>query len=125
MAAALFHKAPATDYSSARTCCLSLQGVSEFSDVTLVVEDQSALEAHKVVLSAKNPFKRTNMEDEFWIQASDGTTLPVLYTKNTAIAVIKRTHNQHPADAVEPKISKTFEKQVIHEARNTLFRKVS
>ena len=65
------------------------------------------------------------MEDEFWIQASDGTTLPVLYTKNTAITVIKRIHNQHPADAVEPKISKTFEKQVIHEARNTLFRKVS
>ena len=66
------------------------------------------------------------MEEEFWIQASDGTSPPVLYTKNTAIAVIKRVQNQHPYEAVEPMISKTFRNvQVLHEARNTLFRKAT
>ena len=49
------------------------------------------------------------MEDKFWSQASGDGTTPVLYTKNTVIAVFKRIHNQHPAEAVEPRISKTFD----------------
>ena len=52
-----------------------LRGVSKFCDVTLVYDDQTAVERHQVLLSAKNPFKWTKMEDEFWSQASgDGTT---------------------------------------------------
>ena len=67
------------------------------------------------------------MEDEFWIQEHGDTGPPVLYTKNKAIAVIKRIHNQHPLDAVEPKISKTFgaNAQILHEARNTLYNHVT
>ena len=65
------------------------------------------------------------MEDEFWIQDSNGTT-PVLYTKNIIISVIKRIQNQHPYEAVEPMISKTFGTgQILHEARNTLYRKAT
>ena len=66
------------------------------------------------------------MEDFFFIQDGDGTNPPVLYTKNIAIAVIKRIHSQHPVEAVEPKVSKSFKNaQVLHEARNTLYRNVT
>ena len=66
------------------------------------------------------------MEDEFWIQGRADTGPPVLYTKNHVIAVIKRINNQHPLEAVEPKISKTFENvHVLHEARNTLYNYVT
>ena len=50
----------------------------------------------------------------------------MLFTKNKVIAVIKRIHNQHPAEAVEPRVSSTFTNHpVIHEARNTLFKKAT
>ena len=65
------------------------------------------------------------MEEEFWIHDGGDAGPPVLYTKNHAIAVIKRIHNQNPLEAVEPKISKTFKNvQVIFEARNTLYNHV-
>ena len=65
------------------------------------------------------------MEQEFWIRGDGDTGLPVLYTKNHVIAVIKRIHNQHPLEAVEPMISRTFKSPVIHEARNSLFKEVT
>ena len=65
------------------------------------------------------------MEEEFWIRDDGGTGPPVLYTTNHAIAVIKRIHNQHPLEAVEPMISRTFTNPpILHAARNCLFKEV-